>query len=95
MSGKFFCAPPTVGPQLRLCYVLYFVPLYIFCLYVWYTYFGFEEYFEAGCIAMASIGVLQTLCCLFCTWFISFKCLLTCSSVSFDHDVIASTPCTS
>ena len=70
-------------PILLHGYIVCFVPLYAIWFYTWVFEFGVTEYFEAGCIAVAIIGVLQVICCLFCMWFINFRCALTCSKVSF------------
>lgn len=63
-------------------YVLPFVFLYLLWTYVWISFLGFSEYFEAGMIGYAIIGLLQVLCCLFCYWFVQVLCLFTCSKVS-------------
>ena len=62
-------------------YVLPFVLLYSVWSYVWVFYLGFSDFFEAGMIGYAIIGLLQVLCCLFCYWFVQVQCLLTCSKV--------------
>lgn len=71
----------NVRPILLHGYVLPFVVLYLAWLYMWFFVYGIEEYFEAGCIAVAVIGLLQILTCLFCHWFVEVKCFMTCSKV--------------
>lgn len=50
-------------------------------LYVWGAVYGFADYFEAGCIVSAMIGLLQIITVLFCHWFVSIRCLMTCNRV--------------
>ncbi|KAF7243563.1 Cation-transporting ATPase 13A1 [Paragonimus skrjabini miyazakii] len=57
-------------------YVLPFVLLYSVWLGVWFTSLGFVDYFELGLIVTAVIAVLQILICLFCHWFVDFRCLM-------------------
>ncbi|ETN69903.1 P-type ATPase protein [Necator americanus] len=40
--------------------------------------YGFEEYYELGLIGAAIIGLVQALIILFCHWFVSVKCYLSC-----------------
>lgn len=63
-------------------YVGPFVFLYIIWLYCWTMVYGTEEYFEAGLIVLAGIGVCQVLVSLFCLWSVDIRCALTCSGVS-------------
>ncbi|CAH1786419.1 unnamed protein product [Owenia fusiformis] len=60
-------------------YVAPFMVLYSIWLYVWVVVFGVDEFFELGCIALAGIGILQILVCLFCFWSVAIRCALTCS----------------
>ncbi len=62
-------------------YIAPFMFLYGCWLYVWAQVYGVEDYFEAGLIGFAIIGLLQILSCLFCAWFVEVKCFLTCSKV--------------
>ena len=58
-----------------------FIPIYLIWLYFWTVVYGLTDYFEAGLIALAGIGILQVLCCLFCHWSVHVRCFLTCSAV--------------
>ena len=72
----------NVRPLLLHGYVTPFIVLYAVLLYMWTAVYGVSEYFEAGLIVLAIIGLLQILSCLFCLWFVEVRCLLTCSRVS-------------
>jgi len=63
-------------------YILPFVILYGGWLYGWLFLYGIEEYYEAGLIGVAVIGLLQILSCLCCHWSVHVQCFLTCKSVS-------------
>ena len=63
-------------------YVAPFILIYAAWLYVWTVVFGVDEYYEAGFIALAIVGILQILTCLFCHWFVSVRCLMTCNTCS-------------
>ena len=71
----------NIRPLLFHGYVAPFVCLYGVWIYVWLVVYGVQEYFEAGLIALAMLGLLQILCCLFCHWFMDVRCALTCSKV--------------
>ena len=71
----------TLRPLLLHGYVLPFVLLYGGWLYVWVEVLGFSDYVEAGYIGFVIIGLLQVICSLLCHWFVSVRCLLTCSRV--------------
>ncbi|XP_077986422.1 endoplasmic reticulum transmembrane helix translocase-like [Glandiceps talaboti] len=62
-------------------YVFPFIILYSLWLYFWFVVYGVDDYFEAGVIAVAAIGILQVLVCLFCHWSVHFKCAVTCNRV--------------
>nr|CAD7457856.1 unnamed protein product [Timema tahoe] len=64
-------------------YVLPFVIFYGTWLYLWLAVYGLEEYYEAGLIGVAVIGLLQILTCLCCYWSVHVQCFLTCSSMLF------------
>lgn len=64
-------------------YVLPFLFIYAGWAYAWTYVYGLEDYFEAGLIIFAGIGLLQILTALFCLWSIHIRCALTCSRVSF------------
>ena len=69
-------------------HVLPFVILYAAWLYVWVFVYGVDEYFEAGIIALVIICLLQILCCLFGFWFVQVQCLLTCSKVGVETQLL-------
>lgn len=69
----------TIKPVWAHIYAGPFVAFYLFWIYIWYSVYGFMEYWELGCIVMAIIGILQVLTVLFCYWFVSVNCLLTAS----------------
>ncbi|KAH3794412.1 hypothetical protein DPMN_147945 [Dreissena polymorpha] len=69
-------------PTILHGYIGPFVGLYLVWLYCWTVVYGLEEYFEAGLIALACIGVVQVLVSLFCLWSVHVRCVLTCSRVS-------------
>ena len=58
-----------------------FIIIYLLEVYVWLTAYGLDEYFEAGCIAIAGTAVVQVVTCLFCVWSVHVRCLLTCKKV--------------
>ncbi|TGZ61894.1 hypothetical protein CRM22_007735 [Opisthorchis felineus] len=68
-------------PILLHGYVLPFVVLYSVWLGYWTSVLGVTDYLELGLIVTAVIGVFQILTCLFCHWFVGFKCLVTCYKV--------------
>lgn len=70
------------SPPLSYGYVGPFLIIYILEVYVWSTVYGFVEYFEAGCIAIAATAIVQVVTCLFCVWSVHVRCLLTCKKVS-------------
>lgn len=49
----------TIRPVWSHVYVAPFVFLYLVWIYIWYSVYGFTEYWELGCIIMAIIGILQ------------------------------------
>uniref|UniRef100_A0A1I8ELJ2 Cation-transporting ATPase n=3 Tax=Wuchereria bancrofti TaxID=6293 RepID=A0A1I8ELJ2_WUCBA len=71
--------PYTVKPIIAHAYAGPFIFLYGGWAYLWFSVYGMNEYWELGCIIMASIGILQILTVLFCNWFVNVHCLLTCS----------------
>ncbi|XP_033643148.1 manganese-transporting ATPase 13A1-like [Asterias rubens] len=60
-------------------YVFPFIFLYGIWLYFWVGVYGVDDYFEAGLIALAIVGCLQILVCLFCHWSVHVRCSLTCN----------------
>ncbi|XP_067943587.1 endoplasmic reticulum transmembrane helix translocase-like [Watersipora subatra] len=57
-------------------YVLPFIVLYSVWLYFWTIVYGVDDYWEAGLIALAIIGILQILVCLFCYWSVHIRARL-------------------
>uniref|UniRef100_A0A1I7WN14 EbsA protein n=1 Tax=Heterorhabditis bacteriophora TaxID=37862 RepID=A0A1I7WN14_HETBA len=55
-----------------------FLVIYTIWFYVWYSIYGFDDYYELGCIGMGVIGILQALVILFGHWFVGVKCALSC-----------------
>ena len=70
-----------IRPLLLHFYLAPFIPIYLTWLYFWTMVYGVTDYFEAGLIALAAIGILQILSMLFCHWSVHVRCLFTCSSV--------------
>jgi len=68
-------------------YILPFLTLYGCWLYGWLFVYGVEEYYEAGLIGVAVIGLVQILSCLCCHWSVHVQCFLTCKSVSILREV--------
>ncbi|KAJ8300410.1 hypothetical protein KUTeg_021929 [Tegillarca granosa] len=62
-------------------YIGPFAVLYSIWLYCWVAVYGLENYFEAGLIALAILGLLQILTSLFCLWSVDVRCALTCQKV--------------
>lgn len=63
-------------------YILPFIFLYGTWIYVWFFIYGIQEFYEAGLIGVAVIGLLQILSCLCCHWSVHVQCFLTCRKVS-------------
>ncbi|XP_022101040.1 manganese-transporting ATPase 13A1-like [Acanthaster planci] len=61
-------------------YIFPFIFLYGIWLYFWVGVYGINEYFEAGLIALAIVGCIQILVCLFCHWSVHVRCSLTCTT---------------
>ncbi|KAJ9579755.1 hypothetical protein L9F63_004592, partial [Diploptera punctata] len=61
-------------------YVLPFLILYASWLYGWFFVYEAEDYYEAGLIGIAVIGLLQILSCLCCHWSVHVQCFLTCKN---------------
>lgn len=64
-------------------YVAPFLLIYSIWAYFWIFVIGVSEYYEAGLIAFAGIGIFQILICLFCHWSVHVKTFMTCSTVKF------------
>jgi len=72
-------------------YVGPFVVLYAIWFYCWTMVYGLDDYFEAGLIVLAGIGVCQVLVSLFCLWSVDVRCGLTCSKVKTILNVVLCT----
>ncbi|KJH50032.1 hypothetical protein DICVIV_03833 [Dictyocaulus viviparus] len=59
-------------------YAAPFGAFYACWFYIWFTWYGFNEYYELGFIGLAIIGVVQALFILSCHWFVGVKCALSC-----------------
>lgn len=63
-------------------YILPFVMLQSLWIYCWIFVYGVDEYYDAGLVGIAAIGVLQIFLCLCCQWSVHIHTFLNCSSVS-------------
>ncbi|XP_011648077.1 manganese-transporting ATPase 13A1 [Pogonomyrmex barbatus] len=61
-------------------YILPFVILQVLWIYCWIFVYGVDEYYEAGLIGIAAIGMLQIFLCLCCQWSVHVHTFLNCSS---------------
>lgn len=61
-------------------YIGPFLILYISWFYLWAFVYGMSDYFEAGMISLAILGIIQILTCLFCHWSVHIRCMLSCKS---------------
>ncbi|KTG46494.1 hypothetical protein cypCar_00000803 [Cyprinus carpio] len=59
-----------------------FLLLYPGCLYSWLAVYGAAEYFEAGLLALAALGIAHVLTVLSGYWSVHAHCWLTCSKES-------------
>ncbi|XP_026056301.1 manganese-transporting ATPase 13A1-like [Carassius auratus] len=59
-----------------------FLLLYPGCLYSWLAVYGADEYFEAGLLALAALGIAHVLTVLSGYWSVYAHCWLTCSKES-------------
>lgn len=75
-----------IRPVLLHFYLAPFIPIYLIWLYLWAVVYGVTDYFEAGLIALAVVGLLQILSCLFCHWSVHVRCFFTCSTVRIHLD---------
>ncbi|GAB6029854.1 hypothetical protein CHUAL_005563 [Chamberlinius hualienensis] len=60
-------------------YIGPFLILYFIWAYSWIFIYGVSEYFEAGLIALAGIGLFQIIICLCYHWSVHFRCILICN----------------
>ncbi|XP_029174907.1 manganese-transporting ATPase 13A1 [Nylanderia fulva] len=61
-------------------YVMPFVMLQTLWIYCWIFVYGVDEYYDAGLVGIAAIGVLQIFLCLCCQWSVHVHTFLNCSS---------------
>lgn len=64
-------------------YVLPSVILHTVWIYSWIFVYGIDEYYDAGLVGIAAIGVLQIFICLCCQWSVHIHTFFNCSSVSW------------
>lgn len=63
-------------------YILPFMMLQSLWIYCWIFIYGIDEYYDAGLVGIAAIGVLQIFLCLCCQWSVHIHTFLNCSTVS-------------
>jgi cation-transporting ATPase 13A1 len=73
--------PYKFRPFLLHLNILPFFLGYLIWFFIWFQYFGIDEYPELGLIITACIGILQVITCLFCYWFVEFRVLMQCNCV--------------
>ena len=61
-------------------YILPSVILHAAWIYSWIFIYGIDEYYDAGLVGIAAIGVLQIFICLCCQWSVHIHTFLNCSS---------------
>ncbi|XP_006608970.1 manganese-transporting ATPase 13A1 [Apis dorsata] len=61
-------------------YVLPSVILHTVWIYSWIFVYGIDEYYDAGLVGIAAIGVLQIFICLCCQWSVHIHTFFNCSS---------------
>lgn len=64
-------------------YILPSVVLLTIWIYSWIFVYGIDEYYDAGLVGIAVIGLLQIFICLCCQWSVHVHTFLNCSSVSW------------
>ncbi|XP_046606219.1 endoplasmic reticulum transmembrane helix translocase [Neodiprion virginianus] len=60
-------------------YILPFVVLQAVWIYSWIFIYGIDEYYDAGLVGIAAIGLLQIFVCLCCQWSVHVQSFLNCS----------------
>lgn len=63
-------------------YIMPFMILESLWISCWTFVYGIDEYYDAGLVGIATIGVLQVLLCLCCQWSVHIHTFVNCSSVS-------------
>ncbi|KYQ50837.1 putative cation-transporting ATPase 13A1 [Trachymyrmex zeteki] len=61
-------------------YILPFVMLQSLWIYCWIFVYGVDEYYDAGLVGIAAIGMLQIFLCLCCQWSVHIHTFINCSS---------------
>ncbi|XP_076238087.1 endoplasmic reticulum transmembrane helix translocase [Calliopsis andreniformis] len=61
-------------------YILPFVILHVAWIYNWIFIYGIDEYYDAGLVGIAAIGLFQIFICLCCQWSVHVHTFLNCSS---------------
>ena len=61
-------------------YILPSVILHVLWIYSWIFIYGIDEYYDAGLVGIAAIGLLQIFICLCCQWSVHVHTFLNCSS---------------
>ncbi|XP_033335315.1 endoplasmic reticulum transmembrane helix translocase [Megalopta genalis] len=61
-------------------YILPFAVLHSIWIYSWIFVYGMNEYYEAGLVGVAAIGMFQIFVCLCCQWSVHVHTFLNCSS---------------
>ncbi|XP_015591738.1 manganese-transporting ATPase 13A1 [Cephus cinctus] len=67
-------------------YILPFLILQIVWIYCWVYIYGLEEYYDAGLLGIAAIGILQIFTCLCCQWSVHVHTFLNCSSCKSPYE---------
>lgn len=82
---RHFLLHINIGPFF-LAYIVWFI--------TWTQYLGVENFPEIGLIVTGGLGVFQVVTCLFCYWFVGFRCLMQCNQVlnPEDAEVVQVTP---
>ncbi|CAK9815789.1 Endoplasmic reticulum transmembrane helix translocase [Anthophora quadrimaculata] len=60
-------------------YILPFAILHAIWIYCWIFIYGIDEYYDAGLVGIAAIGILQIFICLCCQWSVHIHTFLNCS----------------
>lgn len=65
-----------------------FIFLYGTWLYLWINVYGFEEYYEAGFVAIVGIAFVQIFTCLCCFWSVHFRTFTSCRTVKSPESAV-------
>ncbi|XP_015432152.1 PREDICTED: manganese-transporting ATPase 13A1 [Dufourea novaeangliae] len=66
-------------------YILPSVILYAIWIYSWIFVYGIDEYYDAGLVGIAVIGLFQIFICLCCQWSVHVHTFLNCSSAKHPY----------